>query len=100
MDIQQSAETKRKFWGKMIWISAISLVLAICAGVATYIIGMISAFDRLSKSGAADPEELAGDISIALMGSLISIPFAFIALILFIIAIVRHRKSSNPTLAG
>jgi uncharacterized membrane protein YhaH (DUF805 family) len=100
MDIQQSAETKRKFWGKMIWISAISLVLAICAGVAVPVIGMINAFSTLSTAGSADPAELAGNISTALIGALVSIPFALASLVLFIVAIIRHRKFSNPSQAG
>jgi len=61
---------------------------------------MISAFKTMSASGAADPSELAGDISAALIGPMVCIPFALIALVLFIIAIIRHRKFSNPTQAG
>lgn len=93
-------EKKQKFWGKMIWISAIILVFSVCAGVAASVVGMINAFSTLKTAGAADPSALAGDISTALYGTLISIPFAFAALVLFIIAIVRHRKFSNPNQAG
>ncbi len=98
--IQSSAEQKRRFWGKMIWISAISLVLSICIGVATYVIAVMNAFSTLGKTGAADPAELAGNISNALIGALVCAPIAFIALVLFVIAIVRHRKFSNPSEAG
>lgn len=84
----------------MIWSSAIFLVVAICAGVAVPVVGMIHAFGTLKTAGAADPEALASDISLALLGSLIAIPFAGAALIFFIIAIMRHRKFSNPAQVG
>lgn len=80
----------------MIWISAISLVLSICVGIGTYVAGMINAFDKLKTAGAADPNELAGDISFALFGGLLAIPLAVASLILFVIAIFRHRKFANP----
>ena len=92
----QVSEQKRKFWGKMIWISAISLVLSICLGIGTFLAGMMHAFNSLSKSGTADPAELAGDISNAMFAAMLTIPIAFAALVLFIIAIIRHRKFSNP----
>jgi hypothetical protein len=94
------ADRKRKFWGNMIWISAIFLVVSICSGVAAPVIGMVNAFGKLKAAGAADPNELAGDISVAILGGLYSIPFALAALVIFIIAIVRHRKFSNPSQAG
>ena len=84
----------------MIWISAISLVVSICAGIAAYFIGMINAFSTLKTAGAADPSALAGDISTVLIGPLISVPIAMASLVLFITAIVRHRTFSNPNLAG
>lgn len=90
-------ERKRKFWRKMIWISAMSLVLSICAGVVAYLIGMIRAFGKLGAAEASDPAELANDISTAVTGPVIAIPFVIASLILFIIAIFRHRKFSNPT---
>jgi len=93
-------DQKRKFWGKMIWISAISLVVTICAPILVYVLGMMNAFSTLKKSGAADPAELAGDISTVIFGTLICVPFAFAALSLFIISIIRHRKFSNPSEAG
>jgi len=100
MDTSPHLENKRKFWGKMIWISAASLVLTILFGVATYVIGMISAFNKLKVSGAADPNELAGNISAVLFATLLSIPCALAAVILFIVSIMKHRKFSNPTQAG
>jgi len=99
MNTSINFEQKRKFWGKMILVSAIALVVAICAGVAAPLIGMINAFSTLKTAGAADPSALAGDISTALIGTLVCVPFAFASLVLFIVAIVRHRKCSNPTQA-
>ncbi len=99
---QYDAEQKRKFWGKMIWISAISLALSVCMGIAAPVLGMIRAFGKLKTAGAANPEQLAGDIfrALYLYGSLIAVPFALITLILFIISIIRHRKFSNTYQAG
>ena len=84
----------------MIWISAITLVVSICGGIAAYLIGIANALATLKSAGSADPSALAGDISTVMIGSMISLPFAFASMVLFIIAIVRHRKFSNPNLAG
>ncbi len=100
MNPPTNSERKRKFWGNMIWISAIVLVISICGGVAAVLIGMSGAFEKLQTAGSADPSSLAGNISNVLMASLISVPFAMVSLILFIIAIVKHRKLSNPNQAG
>jgi ABC-type Fe3+ transport system permease subunit len=94
---QSTAGQKRRFWAKMIWISAISLVLSVCIGIAPPAFAMINAFSALKTTGAADPQQLAGEISTALFGTLIAVPFSLIAFVLFVIAIIRHRKSSNPT---
>jgi biopolymer transport protein ExbB/TolQ len=93
---QSTDEQKRKFWGKMIWISALSLVLSICVGSLATVLAMLNAFSKLKEAGAADPSQLAGDISTALYGVIIAVPFACIALLLFIIASIHHRKLSNP----
>ena len=86
----------------MIWISAISLVLSVCIGIAApFVVGMISAFRSLKTTGVTSPEKLSDDISTALLvGTLIAVPFALITLVLFIIAIIRHRKFSNTYQAG
>lgn len=83
----------------MIWGSAVSLVLSVCLVVILPVIGMVNAFGTLKASGAADPSELASDISSGIMIGMLALPFAFASLILFIVAIVRHRKFSNPTQA-
>ncbi|MEP5351906.1 MAG: MotA/TolQ/ExbB proton channel family protein [Luteolibacter sp.] len=100
MNLPTPAEQKQKFWGKMIWISAISLALSVCAFFILPVIGMVNAFSTLKTAGSADPAALAGDISTAIYGSLIAIPFAAISLILFVIAILRHKKLSNPAERG
>ncbi len=82
----------------MIWISAVSLVVSVLLAVSLPVLGMINAFGILKKAGAADPSELAAQISSAMIVGMLALPFAFAALILFVIAITRHRKFSNPSL--
>ena len=84
----------------MIWITAITLVLSVCAGIGAYVVNIIGAFNTLSSTGSADPAELANDISNALILTLIAAPFALASLVLFVIAIIRHRKFSNPSHVG
>lgn len=89
-------EDKRKFWGKMIWISAGSVVFMVLLAVSLPILGIIKAFGHLKNTGAADPASLASDISTAMMIGILALPFAFLSLVFFILAIVQHRKLSNP----
>ncbi len=93
-------EQKRKFWGKMIWISAISLVFTVILAISLPILGMVNAFSSLKTSGAADPSEAASEISRGMIVGMYALPFAFISLVFFIIAVIRHRKFSNPVQAG
>ncbi|MFK7851069.1 MAG: MotA/TolQ/ExbB proton channel family protein [Akkermansiaceae bacterium] len=95
-----TTDHKRKFWAKMIWISTSVFILSICLGVLVPLIGIFGAFGTLSKSGSADPAELAQNISTSLIGGIIAIPLALISLTFFIISIFRHRKLSNPALVN
>lgn len=100
MNTLTGTEQKRKFWGRMIWISALSMVLTICAGAALPAIRITNALNALKATGTAHPSELASEISKAIMLGMLALPFAFAALVLFIIAILRHRKFSNQTQAS
>jgi biopolymer transport protein ExbB len=56
----------------MQWINYISLIAQASPmlGLTGTVIGMVSAFSTLESQGAADPAELAGDISVALLTTL------------------------------
>jgi biopolymer transport protein ExbB/TolQ len=54
--------------------------------------GFINAFSNLREAGAADPAELAGDISVALLTGLWGAIFSLVFLIPFIIAIIKYRR--------
>src|SRR5690606_36645043 len=52
----------------MTWVNYISVIAQASPmlGLTGTVIGMVSAFGTLQTSGAADPSQLAGDISVAL----------------------------------
>lgn len=83
---------KRKLWAWLKWISFSLMLLLPMNSIAASIISMQQVFAELSKSGKADPSELAAKISVSLLTALWAFIFAFPALVFWIFAIIRHRK--------
>ncbi len=80
---------KKRFWKTTMRISfwlSIGLTLAAFSGV---VIKLIGAFSSLKAAGAADPSVLAGDISIAILTGLWSLPPALLAFLVFIVSLIR-----------
>lgn len=75
-------------------LSGVILLGAPLLGSIGTIIGMIRAFTTLKESGA-DPEELASDISLALISTIYGIGFGLIGVVLVSIALFR-RSNREP----
>lgn len=92
----ESMTRKRRFWLRATWISAIGIVVPPFFGLAGTILGMLGAFETLSATGQADPEALAGDISIALITTLAGLAVSLVFLIIFFIALIRFLCLPRP----
>ena len=69
----------------MTWINYIALVAqaAPMLGLLGTVIGMVSAFSTLGQTGQADPAQLAGDISVALLTTMWGLMTAIPALLAY-----------------
>lgn len=79
----------------MIW-AAVFVIVPPLLGLVGTVVGMVRAFGHLSETGQADPAELAGDISIALLTTAWGLVIAVPAFVFLLIAVVRY--SSLPML--
>lgn len=91
---------KRRFWKWMIWGSIVMTVVPPLNAIAGVVAGMTGAFQELAEAGSADPEKLAGRISVALLSTLYGCLFAVPGLVLLILSILRFRanapRPANP----
>lgn len=76
----------------MIWVSIVGVIVPPVLAVAGTVFGMIRAFGTLSRTGSADPSELAGNISVALLSTFYSLIIAIPALAFLVFAIVRYNR--------
>jgi hypothetical protein len=79
---------KRFFWTRTLWISLVLGVLLALSAVSGTVIRMMGAFLELEKTGAADPAELAGDISEAMLVTLWSLPPACLAFVVTMVSFI------------
>lgn len=91
---------KRRFWKKMIWVSVIGMILPPLIGISGTVIGMVRAFNQLSDTGTADPEELAGSISVSLLSTLYGLLFWIPGVIVLVLSIRRFRACAPPRPQG
>ena len=91
---------KRRFWKKMIWVSVIGMILPPLVGITGTVIGMIRAFNELSEKGSADPEALAGSISVSLLSTLYGLLFWIPGIIVLTFSIIRFRAHATGELKG
>ncbi len=87
---------KRRFWKRMIWVSLMAMILPPLVGVSGTVIGMVRAFNELSAKGTADPEELAGSISVSLLSTLYGLLFWIPGIVVLVISIRRFRACAPP----
>ncbi len=77
---------------KPLALTGVLFLTAPLFGAVTTVIGMIKAFGVLQVKGAADPEALAGDISIALISTLYGLILGTIGIILVAISLFRNHN--------
>jgi biopolymer transport protein ExbB/TolQ len=73
-------------------VSGIVIPISLLAGVFGTVFGMMRAFSRLAVAENVKPSQLAGDISNALITTLISLPVAGIAFCVWMWATVTLRQ--------
>jgi hypothetical protein len=80
-------------------VSGIAIPVSLLAGVFGTVFGIMRAFSRLAVAENVKPSQLAGDISNALITTLISLPVAGIAFCLWMWATVtlRQIRTLDPT---
>ena len=93
-------QRRRKFWRRMIWISVVGVIAPPIFGLIGTVVGMVGAFEELSKTGEANPETLAGDISVSLLTTLWGLAISMISVLVLVFAIIRFRTLSKRTRAG
>jgi len=93
--LERISRSKRLF-GWLTLIFGLGVVIPPMIGLIGTVIGMVGAFGTLETSGASDPGELAGDISIALLTTFWGMIFAVLSLIpfvIFLIIFLKRRKT-------
>lgn len=85
----EQVSQRRKFWLRAIWISIAGVLIPLIFGLIGTVVGMMGAFDELSKSSEADPEALAGNISIALLTTASALAASVISFLVLIGVLIR-----------
>ena len=80
---------RRKFWLRAVWISIAGVIIPPMFGLIGTVVGMVGAFGELSETGEADPEALAGDISVSLLTTAWGLVVSAIAFIVLISVLIR-----------
>ncbi len=81
--------------GRALAVAGVSLLLSPLVGVAITVVSMIIAFSNLNQTGSADPSELAGEISVALVSTFVGSILAAIGTVLLGLALL-WRKNREP----
>ncbi|MBK1884028.1 MotA/TolQ/ExbB proton channel family protein [Luteolibacter pohnpeiensis] len=97
----EQVRLRRRFWLRAIWISIAGVIIPPMLGLAGTVIGMLGAFGELSETGEADPEALAGDISVSLLTTAWGLVVSVIALLILIGVLIRFftlpKAAGAPT---
>lgn len=94
----EQVSRRRKFWLRGIWISIAGVIIPPMFGLIGTVVGMVGAFGEHSKTGIADPEALAGDISISLLTTMWGLVFSAVAFLVLIGVLIRFF--TLPKVAG
>jgi biopolymer transport protein ExbB len=95
-DMIETLLKKRRFWKRAIWISIVGIVVPPMFGLLGTVVGMMQAFSELSTTGQADPEAIAGDVSVALVTTMWGLTISLCALFFLIIAVIRIIQLPKP----
>jgi hypothetical protein len=85
----EQVRRRRKFWLRAIWISIAGVIIPPMFGLIGTVVGMVGAFGELSKTGEADPEALAGDISVSLLTTMWGLVVSVVAFFVLIGVLIR-----------
>ena len=87
--------TPHRRWLVAAWVSGSLLVVAPTFGLLGTLLGMTSAFGKLKAEEGANPEALAGDISVALNTTIIGLAVGAIALVALIVSLTAYSKAKR-----
>ncbi len=85
----------KKWFGWAAFVCGMIVILPPMIGIVGTIVGMVGAFSTLQKTGGADPSELAGDISVALLTTVWGLVSSALAVIPFIVFLILFLKQRN-----
>lgn len=91
IDLAHVARSK-KWFGWAAFVCGVIMVAPPMIGIVDTILEMVRAFSTLHKTGGADPSELAGHISVALLTTFWASVFSALALIPFIVFLALFLK--------
>lgn len=81
--------------GKKLAVTGVILQLGTLLGLIGYIIGMLSAFQKIGPEGVGDAEALANDISFALITTAIGLFIGLIGFVLMLIALFVFKYKAK-----
>ena len=79
---------RRKGWLIAMCVSGFLILIPPILGLGGTVLGMVRAFDKLGRSGDADPEALSSDISLALLTTAGGLVVSLFFLVLFFAALI------------
>lgn len=82
----------KKWLGWAALVCGVIVVIPPLIGLIGVVAGMVSAFLTLEKTGGADPEALAGDISVTLLSTFWGLVASALALIPFVVFLTLFLK--------
>jgi biopolymer transport protein ExbB/TolQ len=95
----EQVRRRRKFWLRAMWISIVGVIVPPMFGMIGTVFSMVGAFGDVARTGTADTEALAGNISLSLLstawGFVVS-TIAFLALIGVLIRFFTLPKAVIP----
>ena len=95
----QLLKDKLAFWRKVRTFSILLILGPPLLGLAGTVIGMMSAFQTLSETGQAEPGDLSGPISFALLTTMYGLILSLLAVIPLVLALTKlrfYRKKNLP----
>lgn len=92
----EQVRRSRKFWLRTIWISIAGVIIPPIFGLIGTVVGMVGAFEELSNAGEADPEALAGDISVSLLSTAWGLVVSVISFLVLVGALIRLFTLPKP----
>lgn len=100
---EYQAKRSKKIFGWLALVCGVGFFVVPVVGIAGTVMRLIDAFSELQKSGGADPEALAGDVSMALLAIFWGVVFSsplLIASIVFLVLFLKHKNTVHSLMAN